>query len=115
MEVIATSRDRALELKLKGELDHHGARDMLRELEFSSKIMSVCHKSYIDPVEILKMATTNVCGFGINDVIQKSVILEDNFAEFNIFNSFSKNPYLNIINRVETKNILYTINKIVNV
>ena len=89
--------------------------NMLRELEFSLKIMSVCHKSYIDPVEILKMATTNVCGFGINDVIQKSVILEDNFAEFNIFNSFSKNPYLNIINRVETKNILYTINKKFNV
>ncbi len=89
--------------------------DMLRELEFSLKIMSVYHKSYIDPVELLKMSTTNVCGFKINDVIQKSIIMEDNFAEFNVFNSFSKNPYLNIINRVETKNILYTINKIVNV
>lgn len=89
--------------------------NMLRELEFCLKIMSVYHRSYIDAVEILKMATTNVCGFGINDVIQKSLIMEGNFAEFNIFRSFSKNPYLNIINRVETKNILYTINKKFNV
>ena len=57
------------------------------------------------------MATTNVCGFDINNVVQKSVILEDNLAQFNVFNSFSKNPYLNIINRCETKNILYRINK----
>ena len=89
--------------------------NMLRELEFTSKVMSVYHRDYLDAVEILKMATTNICGFKINDVIQKSVIMEDNFAEFNIFNSFSKNPYLNIINRVETKNILYTINKRFNV
>ena len=89
--------------------------NMLRELEFSLKIMSVYHNDYINPVELLKMSTTNVCGFKINDVIQKSMIMEDNFAEFNVFNSFSKNPYLNIINRAETKNILYTINKIVNV
>lgn len=89
--------------------------NMLRELEFSLKIMSVHYNSYIDPVELLKMATTNVCGFAINDVIQKSAITENNFAEFNVFNSFSKNFYLNIINRAETKNILYTINKRFNV
>ena len=89
--------------------------NMLRELEFSLKLMSIYHKSYINPVELLKMATTNVCGFEINDVIQKSMIMENSFAEFNVFNSFSKNPHLNIINRVETKNILYTINKKLNV
>ena len=33
MEVIATCRDRVLELKLKGELDHHGARGLLVRLE----------------------------------------------------------------------------------
>lgn len=33
MEVIATCRDRVLELKLKGELDHHGARGLLIRLE----------------------------------------------------------------------------------
>lgn len=85
--------------------------NMLRELEFTLKIMSVYYKKYIDSCELLKMATTNICGFNINNLIQKSIIMEGNFAEFNVFNSFSKNPYMNIINRCETKNILYRINK----
>ena len=85
--------------------------NMLRELEFSLKIMSVYYKSYINPQELLKMATTNVCGFKINDVVQKSLISEGDFAQFIIFKSFSKNPDLNICNRQETKTILYTINK----
>ena len=89
--------------------------NMLRELEFSLKIMSIYYNKYINPIELVKMATTNVCGFNINSIVEKSMILEDNFAEFNIFKSFSKNPYLNICNRIETKNILYTINKKVNV
>ena len=89
--------------------------NMLREMEFTLKLMSVYYKRYINPKELVKMATINVCGFKINDVVQKSVILEDNFAEFIVLKSFSKNPYLNICNRVETKNILYTINKKVNV
>lgn len=89
--------------------------NMFRELEFCLKIMSVYYKSYINPIDLVKMATTNVCGFDVNDIVQKSVILEDNFAEFNVLKSFSKNPYLNICNRLETKNILYTINKKVNV
>jgi cytosine/adenosine deaminase-related metal-dependent hydrolase len=85
--------------------------NMFRELEFSLKLMSVQYKSYIDPSELLKMATTNVCDFGINDVIQKSAIREGDTAEFIVYNSFSKNPCLNIINRCESKNILYIINK----
>ena len=89
--------------------------NMFREMEFTLKLMSVYYKRYINPKELVKMATTNVCGFKINDVVQKSVILEDNFAEFIVLKSFSKNPYLNICNRVETKNILYVINKKVNV
>lgn len=86
--------------------------NMFRELEFSLKIMSVYYGSYINPVELVKMATTNICGFDINNIVEKSLILEDNFAEFNVLKSFSENPYINICNRVETKNILYTINKI---
>ena len=35
MEIEATSADRNLLLELKGELDHHGARDALRELELA--------------------------------------------------------------------------------
>ena len=57
------------------------------------------------------MATTNVCDFGINDVVQKSAIDVGDTAEFIVYNSFSKNPCLNIINRCESKNILYIINK----
>ena len=89
--------------------------NMLRELEFSLKIMSIYYNKYINPIELVKMTTTNVCGFNINSIVEKSMILEDNFAEFNIFKSFSKNPYLNICNRLETKNILYTINKKISV
>jgi len=85
--------------------------NMLRELEFSLKLMSVYYKSYIDPVMLLQMATTNVCNHEINNVVQKSHINEGNFAELIIFKSFSKDPYLNICNRCETKNILYIINK----
>lgn len=85
--------------------------NMLRELEFSLKLMSLYYKSYIDPKQLLQMATTNICSHKINEIVQKSVINEGNFAEFTIFKSFSKNPYLNICNRGETKNILYIINK----
>ena len=85
--------------------------NMLRELEFTLKLMSVYYKSYINPQQLLQMATTNVCSNGVNSIIQKSVIDEGNCAEFIIFKSFSKNPYLNICNRLETKNILYIINK----
>ena len=35
MEIEATSTDRNLLLEMKGELDHHGARNALRELELS--------------------------------------------------------------------------------
>ena len=33
MEINAKSADRKLLLELSGEIDHHGARDALRELE----------------------------------------------------------------------------------
>ena len=89
--------------------------NMFRELEFSLKLMSVYYHNYLNPVDLLKMATTNICRFNINNVVHKSIIGEGNFAEFIIFKSFSKNPYLNICNRAETKNILYIINKNINV
>jgi len=87
------------------------APNMLSELEFTLKLMSVYYNSYINPKDLLNMATTNITNFKINEVIGKTVICEGNDAEFIVYNSFSKNPYLNIINRCESKNILYTINK----
>lgn len=89
--------------------------NMFRELEFTLKLMSVYYKTYIDPLELVKMATTNICRFDINEVVQKSHISPGSDVEFIVLNSFSKNPYLNICNRLETKNILYVINKKVNV
>lgn len=83
--------------------------NMFRELEFTLKIMSVNYKNYLNPCELLKMATTNACLFDFN----KSCIEIGQRAEFNIIKHFSKNPFLSIINRSETQNILYTINKII--
>ena len=89
--------------------------NMFRELEFSLKLMSVYHKDYLNPKQLLQMATTNVCASKINDVVGKSVISLGSPAEFIVSNSFSIDPYLNMINRCESKNILYIINKIVNI
>ena len=80
--------------------------NMLREMEFTLKLMSVAFKNYINPSELLKMATTNPCKHNFS----KSFIEIGRKAELNVFKHFSKNPYLSIINRSETKNILYTIN-----
>ena len=80
--------------------------NMLRELEFTLKIMSITFKSYLNPRELLKMATTNSC---ISDFSKSFIEIGQN-AELNVFKHFSKNPYLSIINRSETKNILYTMN-----
>ena len=81
--------------------------NMFRELEFTLKIMSVKYKSYLNPCELLKMATTNACQFNFD----KSFIEIGQYAELNIVKHFSKNYYLSLINRSETKNILYTINR----
>ena len=85
--------------------------NMFRELEFTLKIMSVYYKNYIDPMDLLKTATTNICNFKINDYIKKPVIDINQDAEFFIVRKYSKNPFLNIINRCESKNILYIINR----
>ena len=89
--------------------------NMFRELDFTNKIIYVYYNRHIDPKELVKMVTTNVCGFEINSIVEKSMICENSPAEFFVLKSFSKNPYLNICNRGETKNILYTINKKFNV
>ena len=89
--------------------------NMFRELEFSLKLMSVYYKNYLNPKQLLQMATTNVCCNKINDLVKKSTISVGESAEFIVSNSFSINPYLNMINRCESKNILYIINKKINI
>ena len=78
--------------------------NMFRELEFTLKIMSVMFKNYLDPCELLKMATTNSYTYNFS----KSFIEIGQENNFIVLKHFSKNPYLSIINRSETKNILYT-------
>ena len=89
--------------------------NMFRELEFSLKLMSIYYKNYLNPKQLLQMATTNVCCNKINDLVKKSTISVGESAEFIVSNSFSINPYLNMINRCESKNILYIINKKINI
>lgn len=85
--------------------------NMLRELEFTIKLIAVTQNYNINPKELLKMATTNVAYSTVNNKIKKSVIAENNLAEFAVFKQKSKDPYLNIINRSNAKDILYIINK----
>ena len=85
--------------------------NMFRELEFSLKIMSVYYKNYLNPKDLLKTATTNICNFEINRYIEKPVIDVNQEANLFISKKYSKNPYLNIINRCGTKDILYIMNR----
>lgn len=102
--------------------------NIFRELEYTLKIMRAFYKDYVSPKDILKMATTNqvVDISNITDVntrnntkinndigtkIDKSIIQEKNSAELFIAKKISKNPYLSLINRSETKDIICLMNK----
>lgn len=85
--------------------------NLFRELEFSLKIMSVYYKNYLNPKDLLKTATTNICNFEINRYIEKQVIDVNQEANLFISKKYSKNHYLNIINRCGTKDILYIMNR----
>ena len=85
--------------------------NLFRELEFSLKIMSVYYKNYLNPKDLLKTATTNICNFEINRYIEKPVIDVNQEANLFISKKYSKNAYLNIINRCGTKDILYIMNR----
>jgi cytosine/adenosine deaminase-related metal-dependent hydrolase len=79
--------------------------NMMRELEFTFKLMQL-YSNPIDPKNILKIATISR-----NLNINKQCIEENNFAHFFISKNLSKNPYLSILNRTETKDIINIINK----
>ena len=81
--------------------------NLFREMEFTLKIMKGFSKNYIAPVEVLKMATTNVCiTDSLSEKINKSYIGEGQNAEFMIINKKSNNPYLSLINRTEVNDIV---------
>lgn len=85
--------------------------NMLSELEFTIKLMAISQNYNINPRLLLKMATTNIVSSSLNDKINKSFVAENSPAEFIVFKQKSNNPYLSIINRSNTKGILYIINK----
>ena len=81
--------------------------NLFKEMEFTLKIMKGLSKNYIAPVEILKMASTNVCiNTSLASKINKSYIAEGQKAEFMIINKKSNNPYLSLINRTELNDIV---------
>ena len=81
--------------------------NLFREMEFTLKIMKGLSKNYIDPKEILKMATTNLSiADSLSGKINKSYIAEGQKAELMIVNQKSNNPYLSLINRTEVNDIV---------
>ena len=87
--------------------------NIFRELEFSIKLASLQNIT-LKPENLLKTVTTNVSYSNLNEYINKPVIDVNERAEFFTIKQFSKNPYLSIINRSETKHIKNNINIIFN-
>ena len=90
--------------------------NIMRDLEFSLKLSRAYYREYFNPSDFLKMATTNHTKLMLTnellyDIIGKSVIGPGNDVQLMITKQISNDPYLSIINRCETQNILYVINK----
>lgn len=81
--------------------------NMFREMEFCLKSMKGISRSYIAPLDILKMATTNLCqSDSLYGKINKQYIEVGQKAELMIVNKKSNNPYLSLINRTEANDIV---------
>lgn len=87
--------------------------NIFRELEFSIKLSSLQNIT-LKPKNLLKTVTTNISYYNLNEYINKPVIDVNERAEFFTIKQFSKNPYLSIINRSETKDIKNNINILFN-
>ncbi|MDR0911442.1 MAG: amidohydrolase family protein [Methanobrevibacter sp.] len=123
--------------------------NMMNEMEYALKAVRANYGTYINPKDILQMATTNIVSnsinsinsinsfnsinnknisdnklenqesvnedndnniFNLNSIVKKSIIDIKNSPQLVIVKKHSNNPYLNIINRVETKDIKYVFN-----
>ena len=73
MEIEATSADRNLLLEMKGELDHHGARNALRELELSIDA-ALPKKLVLDIKTAVSEAVTNAIVHAYPDSIGQVVV-----------------------------------------
>lgn len=87
--------------------------NIFRELEFSIKLSSLQNIT-LKPKNLLKTVTTNISYYNLNEYVNKPVIDVNERAEFFTIKQFSKNPYLSIINRSETKDIKNNINILFN-
>ncbi len=80
--------------------------DLFREMEYTLRVTRGITGEYFPPVEVLRMATSNarkLTGTGC---------LEEGFqADIMVTEKPSANPYLSLINRTESKNIIYLIIK----
>lgn len=92
------------------------APNIMRDLEFSLKLSRAYYREYFDPKLFFNMATVNIYQYKtfnsrLYNLIGKTIIEEGSSPQLIITKQISKNPYLSIINRTETQNILYVINK----
>jgi len=80
--------------------------DLLREMEYTLKVTRGSTGEYFPPVEVLRMATVNA-----SEITGGGVIEEGFPADLMITEKLSADPQLSIINRTESKNIIYLIIK----
>lgn len=77
--------------------------NMFREMEYALKVIRGYEKQYFGPKNVLKMATTNA-----HHVLEmdSGIIAPGKKADIMIVKKMSENPWLSIINRTESKNII---------
>lgn len=77
--------------------------NMFREMEYTLKVTRGYYKRYLSPVEVFKMATVNAAkALGINT----GSIEEGKIADLMIVKEISRNPFLSLINRTESGNMV---------
>jgi cytosine/adenosine deaminase-related metal-dependent hydrolase len=77
--------------------------NMFREMEYALKVTRGYEKQYFGPKNVLKMATTNAHHALEMD---SGIIAPGKTADIMIVKKMSQNPWLSIINRTESKNII---------
>ena len=77
--------------------------NMFQEMEYTLKVTRGYYKRYLSPVEVFKMATVNAAkALGINT----GSIEEGRIADLMIVKEISRNPFLSLINRTESGNMV---------
>jgi len=105
---IAEIREKNVNILLGTDNIIFNAPDMLREMEYTLKVTRAYNREYFHPRDVLKMATTNMHMFAGDKI---GCISEGFQADIIIVKSLSRNPYLSLINRSQSKNIRYVIIK----